>query len=85
MHTVAGRTIGQAIIEIVDTGPGIDPGEIGKVFGRFYRVVGTGSDYKEGTGLGLPMVSELMERMGGSVWLDSDGKNGVTATVRLPK
>ena len=75
----------EAIIEIVDTGPGIDPGEIGKVFGRFYRVVGTGSDYKEGTGLGLPMVSELMERMGGSVWLDSDGKNGVTATVRLPK
>ena len=76
---------GEAIIEIVDTGPGIDPGEIGKVFERFYRVVGTGSDYKAGTGLGLPMVRELMERMGGSVWLDSDGKNGVTATARLPK
>lgn len=74
----------EAIVEIVDTGPGINPDEIGKVFERFYRIVDAGSDFRAGTGLGLPMVRELMERMGGSVWLDSDGRSGVTATVRLP-
>lgn len=75
----------EAIVTITDTGPGIDPQEIGKVFDRFYRIVDADSEHRAGTGLGLPIVRELMTRMGGTVWLDSDGKNGVTATVRLPK
>lgn len=75
----------EAIVTIADTGPGIDPNEIGKVFDRFYRIVDAESEHRAGTGLGLPIVRELMTRMGGTVWLDSDGSSGVTATVRLPR
>lgn len=75
----------EAIVTITDTGPGIDPNEIGKVFDRFYRIVDAESEHRAGTGLGLPIVRELMTRMGGTVWLDSDGSSGVTATVRLPR
>jgi len=83
--TVRVETIGsEAVATIVDTGPGIDPQGIGRVFDRFYRIVDAESGHRAGTGLGLPIVRELMTRMSGSVWLDSDGKNGTTATVRLP-
>lgn len=75
----------EAVVTVVDTGPGIEPNEIGKVFDRFYRIVDAESKHRAGTGLGLPIVRELMTRMGGTVWLDSDGKSGVTATVRLPR
>jgi two-component system phosphate regulon sensor histidine kinase PhoR len=41
-------------------------------------------DFVPGTGLGLPIVRDLVTRMGGRVELRSDGKSGTTAIVELP-
>ena len=74
---------GFARIEVVDTGRGIPPHEIEKVFERFYRITGY-NEFVPGTGLGLPIVRDLVTRMGGQIQLRSDGKTGTTAVVDLP-
>jgi signal transduction histidine kinase len=74
---------GFARVEIADTGRGIPPSEVDKVFERFYRVTGE-NQFVPGTGLGLPIVRDLVTRMGGRVHLRSDGKSGTTAIVELP-
>jgi signal transduction histidine kinase len=68
---------------MADTGRGIPPNELEKVFERFYRVTGDDA-FVPGTGLGLPIVRDLATRMGGSVELRSDGASGTTAVVELP-
>jgi two-component system phosphate regulon sensor histidine kinase PhoR len=73
---------GFARVEIADTGRGIPPSEVDKVFERFYRV--TDKEFVPGTGLGLPIVRDLVTRMGGRVELRSDGTTGTTAIVELP-
>lgn len=73
---------GFARVEIADTGRGIPPAEVDKVFERFYRV--TEKEFVPGTGLGLPIVRDLVTRMGGHVELRSDGRTGTTAVVDLP-
>jgi two-component system phosphate regulon sensor histidine kinase PhoR len=74
---------GVARVEIADTGRGIPPDEVDKVFERFYRVTGE-KEFVPGTGLGLPIVRDLVTRMGGRVELRSDGETGTTAIVELP-
>jgi two-component system phosphate regulon sensor histidine kinase PhoR len=69
--------------EIADTGRGIPPNEVDKVFERFYRVTAN-NEFVPGTGLGLPIVRDLVTRMGGRVELRSDGTTGTTAIVELP-
>lgn len=74
---------GYARVEIADSGRGIPPSEVDKVFERFYRVTGE-KEFVPGTGLGLPIVRDLVTRMGGRVELRSDGRTGTTAVVDLP-
>ena len=81
--SVSATAGGYARIEVADTGRGIPPGEVDKVFERFYRVTGV-QEFVPGTGLGLPIVRDLVTRMGGRVALQSDGKTGTTAIVELP-
>ena len=78
-----GPAAGEILIRIVDTGPGIPAAERERVFERFYRVPGTGT---EGHGLGLAIVREIAEGAGGGVRLDDgpDGR-GLAVTVRLPE
>jgi two-component system sensor histidine kinase TctE len=53
--------LGQAIVEVEDTGPGIAPAERAHVFERFYRVLGTNT---QGSGLGLAIVREIAQQHG---------------------
>jgi two-component system sensor histidine kinase TctE len=55
---------GQAILEVEDTGPGIAPAERGRVFERFYRILGSGAP---GSGLGLAIVREIAHQHGAEV------------------
>lgn len=77
--TVTTRRAGDAVeIEIADTGSGISPEHVEFVFRPFYTTRHTG------TGLGLPITRQIVQRHGGSVTLTSRVHVGTTITLRLP-
>jgi signal transduction histidine kinase len=71
-------------IAVSDTGPGIPPQHLLRVFDRFYQADPTRTD-KAHAGLGLSIVRTLIEAMGGTVRLDSPPGLGLTVTLSLPK
>ena len=72
---------------VVDDGPGIPESERARVFDRFYRVQESRSRSSGGTGLGLPIVRDIVRNHGGSVGLTAreDGQSGLRAVVVLPQ
>jgi two-component system, OmpR family, phosphate regulon sensor histidine kinase PhoR len=76
---------GRVIISVSDTGIGIPRAEISRIFERFYRVDKARSRPAGGTGLGLPIVKEVVERMGGTISVDSYLGSGSKFTVTLPR
>jgi len=70
-------------VEICDTGDGISPDELPHIFERFYR--GSQSEQRPGVGLGLALVRELTEAMGGSIHVTSTPGEGSCFTLHLPK
>jgi two-component system sensor histidine kinase TctE len=70
---------GLARLSVEDTGPGIPERERERVFERFYRVLGTGSD---GCGLGLAIVREIAHGHGAGITLGS-GPHGVGTSVQI--
>jgi two-component system OmpR family sensor kinase len=77
-----GRGVRGAVIEVIDSGPGIPSGERDAVFQRFYRCTGNG---EAGSGLGLAIVRSALDRLGGNIVLAEgcDGK-GLRVTVEVP-
>ena len=73
-----------AVIEVVDTGVGIAPKHLERLFERFYRVDKARSRELGGTGLGLSIVKHLSQAMGGSVAVESETQKGSIFQVRLP-
>jgi signal transduction histidine kinase len=69
---------------VADTGPGIPPDQIDRVFDRFYRLDASRARSSGGTGLGLAIVKSLTEAHGGRVWAASEVDRGSTFTVMLP-
>ncbi|HZU84602.1 MAG TPA: ATP-binding protein [Polyangiaceae bacterium] len=69
---------------VADTGPGIAPEHVPRVFERFYRVDAGRSRELGGTGLGLSIVKHMVEAMRGKVWVESEVGRGSTFTVSLP-
>ena len=69
-------------VQVRDHGIGMTPDELCRVTERFYRADKTGAI--PGTGLGMAIVKEIVELMGGSLHLDSEPQEGTTVTVRLP-
>jgi two-component system phosphate regulon sensor histidine kinase PhoR len=76
----------QLVIICTDTGCGIAPHEQDRVFERFYQVNAsrTGDSRVRGTGLGLAIVKHAVERLNGTVTLNSRLGYGTTMTVRIP-
>lgn len=68
---------------IKDDGMGIDPKYHDELFQMFQRLH-TIEKYP-GTGIGLAISKKIVERHGGRIWVESDGKNGSTFIFTLPK
>ncbi|WP_371782289.1 SpoIIE family protein phosphatase [Streptosporangium subroseum] len=75
---------GQARLRVTDTGAGIASSELPYLFDRFHRVAGTVARSGEGSGIGLSLVRELVERHGGTIEVESALGAGSTFTVLLP-
>ncbi len=69
----------QYLLEIQDTGRGISKDIMGKVFSPFYSTKDIGS------GLGLPIVKNIIESHDGGIELDSTPGSGTKVTIRLPR
>jgi len=66
------RRDANAVVEVVDQGPGIAPQHQQKVFDRFYRIDQARSRASGGAGLGLAIARWAIERQGGHVELESE-------------
>jgi PAS domain S-box-containing protein len=74
----------QLELRVADTGIGIPPDQIDRVFDEFTQVDSGSTRTHGGTGLGLPLTRRLVELMGGTFTLDSKVGRGTTAVVVLP-
>ncbi len=72
------RSENEVQVNIADTGIGISPDNLPKVWKRFYKVNEARALSKEGAGLGLSLVKEIVEHMGGRVWAESTPGQGST-------
>jgi two-component system phosphate regulon sensor histidine kinase PhoR len=72
---------GDVLFEVADTGPGISPEDLPRVFERFFR--GDRSRASGGTGLGLAIAKHVVEAHGGRIWVESQGRPGLGATFRF--
>lgn len=80
-----GTEEGEAVVSVSDTGIGIPPEDLEKVFERFYRTDKSRSKETGGAGLGLSIVKHAVSYMGGRIKLDSAPGVGTTFKVYLKK
>jgi two-component system phosphate regulon sensor histidine kinase PhoR len=74
---------GQVRISVADTGQGIPNEDLKRIFERFYRVDKARSRPAGGTGLGLPIVKQVVEQMGGTVSVESTLGRGAKFSILL--
>jgi signal transduction histidine kinase len=72
----------EATLAVVDRGPGMSPVDVEHAFDRFYR--GTSRGEVDGSGLGLAIAKRAVERVGGSISLESRAGEGTRVTMRFP-
>jgi two-component system sensor histidine kinase BaeS len=75
----------EVVLTVADTGPGIDPEDLPHVFERLYVAQRYRPLRPEGSGLGLTIVRELSDALGGAVSVESALGEGTVVTVRLPR
>ena len=73
----------EIVITVSDTGMGIPKEDLPKIFERFYRVKRPGKEI-QGTGLGLPIVAQIINQHNGHILVESEPNKGTTFTVYLP-
>jgi two-component system NtrC family sensor kinase len=75
-----GEVLSVVRVEVEDTGPGISPEALGKIFDPFYSTKPPG----EGTGLGLAICLRIIEAYGGRIHVKSEEEKGTTFNILLP-
>jgi signal transduction histidine kinase len=76
---------GFGVLEVFDTGVGIPPESLARVFDRFYRVDGARSRDEGGAGLGLSIVRSICSAHGAEIEVESTPGNGSRFRVRFPQ
>jgi signal transduction histidine kinase len=79
----ASRQDGHALLEVIDEGPGIPPGEAERVFERFYRSDQARSSDQGGSGLGLAIARWIVELHGGTIRAEDAKPHGCRIVVEL--
>jgi len=80
-YDIQGR---EMVLTVKDDGIGIPKSEIEHLFTKFYRASNAQSHQTEGTGLGLYIVKQSVEQLGGTITVESNIDAGATFTVKLP-
>lgn len=78
--TIIVRVLTNATVEVVDHGPGIALADREMIFEPFWRK----SDATRGTGLGLAIAKELMDKIGGRIWVEETPGGGATFKLAFP-
>ncbi len=84
VRLTVGEAGGRAFVEVGDTGIGIAPEDLPRVFDRFFRADRARSRDEGGVGLGLSIAKWIVEEHGGEIRLDSEPAKGCRARVSLP-
>jgi signal transduction histidine kinase len=72
-------------VQVIDTGVGIPESDLNKIFDRFYQVDSSLTRKVGGTGIGLNIAKEYVERHEGRIWAESELGHGSTFVFTLPK
>jgi signal transduction histidine kinase len=71
-------------VDLKDNGIGIAKADQQKIFERFQQAGNTLTDKPQGTGLGLPISRQILQRFGGEIWVESEPGKGSTFSFRVP-
>jgi Na+/proline symporter/nitrogen-specific signal transduction histidine kinase len=75
---------GSLRVDVRDNGVGIAKNDQAKIFERFQQAGNTLTDKPQGTGLGLPISRQILQRFGGDIWVKSELGKGATFSFRIP-
>jgi two-component system phosphate regulon sensor histidine kinase PhoR len=75
---------GHLIGTVKDTGIGVETEELPSIFQEFYRSEAAKAEVKLGTGLGLPIVDQILKVYQGTIQVDSEPGKGSTFTIKIP-
>jgi signal transduction histidine kinase len=75
---------GTFAVSVADTGPGIPPDQLTRVFEQFHQVDSSNTKAKGGTGLGLAISKQIVEMHGGRIWVESTLGKGSVFHMELP-
>ena len=76
---------GEVEISVADTGEGIEPEVLPRIFDRFHRGTNRARTREAGSGLGLTIAKGIVELHGGRIWAQSEPGAGATFFLALPK
>ena len=80
------KEVGDCIeIELTDTGLGIPKNEQSRIFDEFYRASNVRKQFANGTGIGLSLVKQIVERHDGKIRVESEEGKGSSFIISLPR
>lgn len=85
VKTIVTASDDEAVVTVSDTGPGVAPEELPRLFQRFYRGHASHATEGAGVGLGLAIARALIERLGGRISVDRPTDKGATFRLHLPR
>ena len=78
------READRLVVRVSDTGVGIPPDDLDRIFERFYKVDKARAGNETGTGLGLAIAKHIIQAHGGSIWAESQFGSGSTFSFAIP-
>jgi signal transduction histidine kinase len=84
IKVLAEKNPAATVISIVDNGVGIDAKDVSKIFNKLQLFTSIGTNEEKGTGFGLKLCQEFVEKHGGKIWVESEVGVGSTFHFSLP-